>query len=38
VKFDWEEDVQSVQPSYGDTLVILKSGQHYLLKGRSYGV
>jgi hypothetical protein len=38
VKFDWEQDVQSVQPHYEDTIVVLKNGIKYLLRGRSYGV
>jgi hypothetical protein len=37
-KFDWEEDVQSVQPLYENTIVVLKNGITYVLAGRSYGV
>ena len=38
VCFDWDNDVQAVRPSYGNTLVTLKSGISYLLRGRLYGV
>jgi len=38
VKFDWEKDVQSLQPHYEDTIVVLNNGVTYLLKGRGYGV
>jgi len=38
VRFDWEKDVQSVQPRYENTLVILTNGVAYLLKGRNYKV
>lgn len=38
VRFDWEKDVQSVQPKYENTVVVLNNGVAYLLKGRSYGV
>lgn len=37
VKIDWQ-DVQSVQPHYEDTVIVLKNGVRYLLKGRNYGV
>ena len=38
VKFDWEKDVQAVRPKYEDTLVTLRNGASYLLRGRIYGV
>ncbi len=38
VKFDWSKDVQSVQPNYENTYVVLRNGQSYLLQGRGYGV
>lgn len=36
--FDWEKDVQAVQPMYENTLVTLNNGTRYLLKGRNYKV
>ncbi len=38
VKIDWEKDVQSVQPHYESTLIVLTNGVKYLLRGRRYGV
>jgi len=38
VEFDWDKDVEAVRPSYENTVVILKSGRSYSLKGRNYGV
>ncbi len=38
VRFDWEKDVQSVQPLYNNTIVILRNGVRYVLQGRGYGV
>lgn len=37
VEFDGDE-VQSVQPHYEDTIVVLKNGTKYLLHGRNYDV
>ena len=33
-----QSDVQSVQPRYENTLVVLTNGVRYLLQGRDYGV
>jgi hypothetical protein len=38
VKFDMESEVQSIQPKYEDTIVVLNNGVSYLLRGRNYGV
>ena len=38
VEFDWDKDVEAARPRYQDTLVVLKNGRSYLLRGRTYGV
>lgn len=38
VLIDWEKDIQSVQPKYENTVVVLNNGVAYLLEGRNYGV
>ena len=32
-----KDDLQSVAPKYESTIITLKNGQCYLLKGRDYG-
>ena len=36
--FDFDKDVQSLQPNYDNTYVLLNNGTSYLLEGRSHGV
>jgi len=38
VFFDWSKDVQSIQPLYENTKIILRNGLVYILEGRGYGV
>lgn len=32
------KDIESIQPAYDDTKIVLKNGNVYILRGRGYGV
>ena len=38
VRFDWDIDIKSVRSLHENTVITLRNGMSYLLRGRGYGV